>query len=328
MGPAQLSALQRAGLIPPDRYLQAANLIRDRAFWARWAARALLAIGVAHLLAGILFFFAYNWAEMPPLVKFAAVEAGVLICVAGAWISGLDRPAGQSLLIGASVLTGVLLAVIGQVYQTGADAYELFAAWAVLILPWALASRSPAHWLVWLVVACLAAGLFGGQALVPMGLVQDSEVPLLPALLLLAALAGRELAVARGAGWLAPQWIRQIVLFAALATVYVTAFGYVFDWHDSVLGTALFASVILAGALVYARLLPNFAAITQVTGFAGLFAMALGVRLIDAVIDIDFDALGRSLFGLAVIIVWLVAVTGSMGLILPAIRHRLAEGRR
>ena len=161
-----------------------------------------------------------------------------------------------------------------------------------------------------------------------MGVVQESEVTLLPALLSLAALAGRELAVARGAGWLAPQWTRQIVLFAVLATFYVTAFGYVFDWHDSVVGTALFALAIVAGAFVYARLRPNFAAITQVTGFAGLFAMALGVRLIDAAIDIDFDDLARSLFGLAAIIVWLVAVTGSMGLILPAIRHRLAEGRR
>lgn len=328
MGPAELAALHRAGLIPPERYLQAVDLIRDDGFWARWAGRALLAVGVAHVLAGILFFFAYNWADMPPLIKFAVVEAGVLICVAGAWIAGIDRPAGQSLLIGASVLTGVLLAVIGQVYQTGADAYELFAAWALLILPWALASRSPAHWLVWLVVACLAAGLFAGQALVPMGVVQESEVSLLPALLSLAALAGRELAVARGAGWLAAQWTRQTVLFAVLATFYVTAFGHVFDWHDSVLGTVLFALAIVAGAFVFGRLRPNFAAITQVTGFAGLFAMAVGVRLIDVAIDIDFDDLGRSLFGLAAIIVWLVAVTGSMGLILPVLRHRLPEDRR
>ncbi len=328
MGPAELSTLHRAGLIRADRYLRAVNLIRDHGFWARWAGRALLAIGVAHLLAGILFFFAYNWADMSPLVKFAVIEAGVLICVVGAWVAGLDRPAGQSLLIGASVLTGVLLAVIGQVYQTGADAYELFAAWSVLILPWALASRSPAHWLVWLVVACLASGLYTGQALIPMGVMQGTEIYLLPALLAMTALAAREVAVARGAGWLAPQWTRQIILFGVLATFYVAAFGFVFDWHDSAVGTVLFILALLAGAFVYARLRPDFPAITQVTGFAGLFAMALGVRLIDAVIDIEFNELGRSLFGMAVIVVWLVAVTGSMGLILPAIRHRLADGRR
>ena len=77
-------------------------------------------------------------------------------------MAGFDRPAGQALLIGASVLTGVLLAVIGQVFQTGADAFELFLVWTVLILPWTLASRSAAHWLVWLVVACTAVSLVTG----------------------------------------------------------------------------------------------------------------------------------------------------------------------
>ena len=327
IGPAELAKLRRAGLIPAGRYLDASNHVRDHAFWTRWAGRALLALGVAHVLAGVLFFFAYNWADMPAMAKFAVVQAGILGCLVGAWLSGVDRPVGQSLLIGASVLTGVLLAVIGQVYQTGADAYELFAAWTVLILPWALASRSAAHWLVWLVVACLAAGLYAGQVLVPTGFLRDEEVVLPPAVLLLVALAARELAAVRGAGWLSSQWTRQIVLFAALASLYVTAFGHVFDWHDSVAGTVIFALAILAGAAVYARVLPNFAAITQVVGFAGLYAMALGTRLIDAVIDIDFDDLWRSLFGIGVVVAWLVAVTGSMGVVLPAIRHRLAEGR-
>ena len=40
-----------------------------------------------------------------------------------------------------SLLTGALLALSGQVYQTGADTFELFAWWAVLILPWVLVSR-------------------------------------------------------------------------------------------------------------------------------------------------------------------------------------------
>ena len=62
----------------------------------------------------------------------------------GALLAGLDRAFGQVLLIAGSVLTGVLLAVIGQAYQTGADVFELFVAWAVLILPWVFVSRSAA----------------------------------------------------------------------------------------------------------------------------------------------------------------------------------------
>ncbi len=326
IGPQALETLRQSGLIPPSRYLSAANLVRDHAAWARWAAWALLATGVAHLLSGIVFFFAYNWADMPAITKFLVIDAGLVGCVVGASIVGFDRPVGQSLLIGASVLTGVLLAVIGQVFQTGADAFELFVIWAFLILPWTVASCSAAHWLVWLVVGCLAAGLYTGQALVPRGVLQSEEVTLLPAGLLIIALALREIAVHRGATWLAPDWTRQIVLFATLAMLYVTAFGHLFAWHDSVAGTALFALALVTGGLAYRRVLASFAAIAQVAGFAGLYAMALGVRLIDAVIDIDFDDLGRTLFGLGVIIVWLVAVSGSVAVILPALRQRMVQG--
>ena len=326
IGQQALETLRQSGLIPSDRYLEATHLVRDHAAWSRWVAWALLAVGVAHLLAGVVFFFAYNWADMPVIAKFIVIDLAIVGCVAGAWLAGFDRPVGRSLLIGASILVGVLLAVIGQVYQTGADAFELFAVWAFMILPWTIASRSAAHWLVWLVVACLAAGLFTGQALVPMGVLGSEEVTLLPAALLILALSLREFAVSRGAAWLAPDWTRQIVLFVALAMLYVTAFGHLFDWHDSVAGTALFALALAAGGLVYRRVLPNFAAIAQVAGFAGLYAMALGVRLIDAVIDIDFDDLGRTLFGVGVVVVWLVAVSGSVAVALPAIRHRMVEG--
>jgi len=328
VGPAELATLHRAGLVPTDRYLEAVHRVRDHAFWTRWAARALLAVGVAHLLAGIVFFFAYNWADMPPMAKFAVVEVGILASVAGGWIAGLDRALGQSMLVGATVLTGVLLAVIGQVYQTGADAFELFLAWTLFTVPWALASRSAAHWLVWLVVACLAAGLFAGQVMVPTGLIERQEGFLPPAMVLVAALAAREIVAAAGARWMSAQWTRQIVLFAALAALYGTAFVYVFDWLDSPLGTVVFALAIAAGAFVYGRHRPDFAAIAQVTGFAGLFLMAVGVRLIHEWIDLDFDDLGRTLFGLGLVIVWLVAVTGTVGLILPAIRHRLLEDDR
>lgn len=326
IGQQALETLRQSGLVPANRYLEATYLVRDHAGWSRWVAWALLAVGAAHLLAGVVFFFAYNWADMPVMAKFIVIDLAIVGCVVSASLAGLDRPVGQSLLIGGSILVGVLLAVIGQVYQTGADAFELFAVWAFLILPWTVASRSAAHWLVWLVVACLAAGLYTGQELVPMGVLDTEDVTLLPAALLIVALSLREFAVIRGATWLASDWTRQIVLFATLAMLYVTAFGHLFDWHNGIAGTALFALALAGGGLAYHRLLPNFAAIAQVAGFAGLYAMALGIRLIDAVIDIDFDDLGRTLFGVGVIVVWLVAVSGSVAVALPAIRQRMVQG--
>ena len=46
--------------------------------------------------------------------------------------------AGKAALLAASLFVGALLALIGQIYQTGADTFEMFAAWAALILPWVL----------------------------------------------------------------------------------------------------------------------------------------------------------------------------------------------
>ncbi|MGH6960824.1 MAG: DUF2157 domain-containing protein, partial [Dongiaceae bacterium] len=156
-----VNAIHSHGLIPGARYFAAASAVRDDAAWASWAGRAILALGAGHLLAGLVSFFAYNWADMSAFAKFATVEAGLVIALAGAWFAGIARPLGQILLIAASILVGVLLAVIGQVYNTDADAYSLFAAWTVLILPWVVASRSAAHWCLWLIVVYAALSLYG-----------------------------------------------------------------------------------------------------------------------------------------------------------------------
>jgi uncharacterized membrane protein len=71
------------------------------------------------------------------------VETAVAAAAGGALLAGLDRAFGQVLLIAGSVLTGVLLAVIGQAYRP-APTFSRFVAWAVLILPWVFVSRSAA----------------------------------------------------------------------------------------------------------------------------------------------------------------------------------------
>ncbi len=323
IGPAEIATLYRHGLIPPDRYLEAVFQVRDRAFWTRWAQRTLLAVGVAHLLAAIVFFFAYNWAEIPAIAKLAVPQAGILACLAGAWFMGLDRPAGQAVLIGATVLTGVLLAVIGQTYQTGADAFELFLPWALFTLPWVLASRSAAHWLVWLAIAGLAAHLSARQALAPMGWIYGSEALVAPGILLASALAAREIAVKAGNRWLSARWTRQIVLFPALAMLCYVAARHVFFWHSSVVSLVAFVAVAGSGAWFYGKHRPDLAAITQVIGFVALFLMAAGGRWIFR--WTSFDNVGLMMLGLGAIVVFLAAVTGGMALVLRTVRRRLSE---
>ncbi|MBC8290414.1 MAG: DUF2157 domain-containing protein, partial [Planctomycetes bacterium] len=59
---------------------------------------------------------------------------------------------------------GVFLAVFGQVYQTGADEWLLFAGWAGLILPWTALSRFEALWILWLATDTFALCLVLGPA--------------------------------------------------------------------------------------------------------------------------------------------------------------------
>ncbi len=48
--------------------------------------------------------------------------------------------------MGCCIATGALLALIGQIYQTGADIWQLFAIWVALIIPWVVISGSNACW--------------------------------------------------------------------------------------------------------------------------------------------------------------------------------------
>jgi uncharacterized membrane protein len=326
-GLREVNAIRGAGLIPAARYLEAALLVRDADYWRRWALRALLGLGAGHLLAGILFFFAYNWADMAPVAKFAVVEGGIVGTAVAAFFIGIDRPAGQAALIGASVLTGVLLAVIGQVYHTNADAYELFVAWAVLILPWALASRSAAHWLLWLVVAFVAFGLYGEQALLPDGVLIRRELYVLLGLAALIVLAVREAVCRAGFAWLGGHWTRLLPLFAGLALLFSVAAEYLLDMYGSPIGVIALAGALAVVALAYRRLLPDFVALAIIAGFAGLFLIAAAVRVLEEAIGFDWDDTMRVLSSIGLLIAWSVLVTGAGAKLLQALRVRL-EGQQ
>ena len=149
---ARVRALVADGVLPLDRLeeaLEHASLGPDAAAWSALARAALLVVGAALSVAGIAFFFAYDWASLGRGSKVSVAAFGVLFSGGGALVTGLDRPAGKALLSAASVLAGVLLAVYGQAYQTGADSYLLFAGWAGLIALWAIAGGFAPVFALW-----------------------------------------------------------------------------------------------------------------------------------------------------------------------------------
>ncbi|MEQ8815469.1 MAG: DUF2157 domain-containing protein [Thalassobaculum sp.] len=240
-------ALLRAGLLPPGRYLEAVRLVRDDGFWRRWGRTALLVLAVGQILAGIVFFFAFNWADLPPLAKLGLIQGGIVLCAAGAWFGRASRLAWEALLTAAAVLVGVLLAVFGQIYQTGADAYSLFVGWGVLILPWVALSRGLAPLVLWLAVAGTGGATYAAQIAIPMDWIGPEAVAALLALFYTAALALTELAAWRGIGWLRALWLRRLLATVILAISFVAAAPAVFDEPPEPAGwmaMALFAAAV------------------------------------------------------------------------------------
>jgi len=166
------SPLDRPASIPVLRRLLAAKVlslqeveamelrVRQDLPWKPWLDRGLLSLGVVLILAGIGYFFAHNWNGLTNADKLGLSAGAVLVSLAGATWAGLDRFSGKLLLLAASALVGVYIAVFGQIYQTGADSYELFTAWAFLIFPWVALGRFMPLWIFWLGLLNLACGFY------------------------------------------------------------------------------------------------------------------------------------------------------------------------
>ena len=283
-----------------------------------------MALGTGHVLAGVIFFFAFNWADMSNFAKFAVLQGGIGLSALVAILAGLDRPVGQAMLITASVLTGVVLAVFGQIYQTGADAYQLFVGWGLLIVPWVLVSKNAAHWLVWLIVVALGIYFYCNQVLAPLERIERTDTFLFLGAFCAAALALREAALQLGAGWLYATWFRYVLLFAGLGYLFMVAIAYLFGIDGNVLTFIAFAAALAASLMVYRFVLPDFGAFAIATAMGGLYAMALGGRFIWETMGFDTEAFSI-LFALALLTAWCVGVTAAMGRLLIALRGTMRE---
>lgn len=152
--------------------------------WLGWLTRGAAALAAGLVGFGVILWVAANWDLFTRLERFALLQTllglAVLGAVAsGAWPAGRpgNVPDGQplppatrpsqaassvtsALALLAFLTLGGLLAYFGQTYQTGADAWNLFALWAALAVPLLLAVSSDLLWLPWQVVTSLAISLW------------------------------------------------------------------------------------------------------------------------------------------------------------------------
>ncbi|WP_386082505.1 DUF2157 domain-containing protein [Vreelandella sp. F11] len=174
----ELILLIEQGVIPPEqmtRAVQASGLHPSPRAWAVFIDRLLLWLGGLALVFAVLFFVAYNWAEMGRWLRFGMVQAAMVLAVGIAVWSKATPTVKRVALTTASLLVGVLLALFGQAYQTGADPWQLFFSWAVLTLPWVCVARFELLWVLWLGLLNLAIGLYFRTWGGPFGVLASSE---------------------------------------------------------------------------------------------------------------------------------------------------------
>ena len=112
---------------------------------------------------GHYLFLCYNWDELPKFAKLGIVEvllvSSVLLTVFTRW----NMLVKKILLTGATFLIGTLFAVFGQIYQTGADAYDLFLGWTLFTILWTVAIRFAPLWLTFIGLLCTTIWLYNIQ---------------------------------------------------------------------------------------------------------------------------------------------------------------------
>lgn len=128
--------------------------------WLNIAYRFFLSAGLLLLLSGIIFFFAYNWGSLHKFAKLGLVQTGML----GIAIALLVfKPSDFVLKLGLtaiSVLVGISFAVFGQIYQTGADAYDFFLGWSIFVTAWVAIAGFPFLWFFYLILINLTISLY------------------------------------------------------------------------------------------------------------------------------------------------------------------------
>ena len=165
--PAITRWLQEKQITPmaAERALQLSGELPGRSDWKYFLQNVCLFGGILFLAVGVIFFFAFNWEALPRFAKFILLQGLLISAALLAWRFTLDTLKGQAALLVAMLLCGALLAYFGQTYQTGADSYQLFLTWSILIFPWVLVSRLNIAWCLWLALLNVALMLYPGSVL-------------------------------------------------------------------------------------------------------------------------------------------------------------------
>ena len=293
----QLDEANRDGLLDDRAQVRALELLGEAPPPSQQLQRFTLWVAVTLIACAVGFFFAFNWAAMSPFAKFATLQTGIVGCLTLALWRGLGTFYGKLLALSAALLMGFLLAVFGQVYQTGADSAELFLTWAGAIFPLCLIARFRPLWFLWIIVLDLGVFLYYVQS-GSYFIEGDRDAPFLVlaftnalVYFFLHYLLGRE--VPRIALW------ASIVYFVGIPQLsWIAALEEPTRFQG--LGLLAWGSLTACGYAYYRYARPDFHAVATVVLSVGFMATALVVRFImERATELDIYASGLAIVSLA-----------------------------
>ncbi len=128
------------------------TVYNDKEMWQKFLRQFFIILGVGFATTGIIFFFAYNWADLHKFAKIGLTEVLITATTIIALLPKINQNTRNIILTGSAFLVGVLFAVFGQIYQTGANAYDFFLAWTLFIALWVAISNFAPLWLLFIVL--------------------------------------------------------------------------------------------------------------------------------------------------------------------------------
>lgn len=223
------------------------NIYNDADAWHKFLKLFFLSVGVAFTVAGILFFFAYNWNDLHKFTKIGLIEGLIIVLTLVVLFSKINENFKNILLAGVSVLVGVLFAVFGQVYQTGANAYDFFLGWTMAITLWVIISNFPPLWLIFITLINTTFILYTQQVVSHWS---DIVIPTILFVMNSLFLIGLLTAPKFINGFKAPNWLtNSVALFAVTCATAGIIFG-IFD-EDNFTVLAIITLIAFTAGILY-----------------------------------------------------------------------------
>lgn len=279
-------------ILPKDlkRASEIAQLYPSKRDKIRFIDLLMLGLGALLLVSGVIFFFAYNWKSLNYFIKFFIVQIlifGTLIIILK---NGIDKIGGKVAVMATAILTGALLALIGQTYQTGADTYQLFMLWSIFILPLVILIKFPALWLIELILINTAIVLYYRVFRNFWGFSFNFEKALTMMFIInLISLALWELT-------LKIRWLTRVLTFAgiSMATILII---HTISGNEFYISIPIYL-ITLAGTYIYFR---KIKLDIPILCLASLSAIISVTALLIEVLDFNFDWIPMLMIGLIII---------------------------